>query len=114
HARRADDGAATRQDPPAALDVERHPAVLQHTAPTVGEADDLVLVHALGLADHGADHCVEPGAVAAARQHTYAHRTPPAIGITVRVVRRARRRCGPGRTAAAVHGHGTDGRHARP
>ena len=44
-----------------------------HALPAVEEADELVAVGALALADHGPHHRVEPGAVAAAGQHRHSH-----------------------------------------
>ena len=68
-------GAARAREPTR----EVHRLAVDHAAPAVAEADDLVAVHAFALADDGADHRVEPGAVAAAGQHADAHATSSSI-----------------------------------
>ncbi len=47
--------------------------VVEDAAPAVTEAQDLMTVETVALADHGADDRVETRAVASARQHTDAH-----------------------------------------
>ena len=63
-ARRAEDRPALGEQATAPLDVERHRRPLDDTAPAVVEPHELVLVVALALAHDGADHRVEPRAVA--------------------------------------------------
>ena len=76
---------------------ERHRLALDHAAPAVAEPDDLVAVLALALAHDGADHRVEPRAVAPAGQHADAHRPfyPPSTAV------------------AGRHDHGHEGRRHR-
>ena len=57
----AEQRAASRQHPAQRADVELQVAPLEHTVPGVEEADDLVAVVDLALADDGADHRVQPG-----------------------------------------------------
>ena len=76
-ARRAEDRAAARQDAAHLGDAERHGDVLERAPPAVAEADELVAVDADALADDGADHRVQAGAVAAAGQHSDAHARRP-------------------------------------
>ena len=58
------------------LDVERPRRALDDALPAVEEADQLVAVGALALADDGPHHRVQPGAVTPAGQHRHAHRAP--------------------------------------
>ena len=53
--------------------VEVHRAAVQHTVPRVEEADQLVAVDLLALADDGPDDGVESGAVAAAGEDADTH-----------------------------------------
>ena len=53
--------------------VEGHRAPLAHAVPRVEEADQLVAVDPLALADDGPDHGVEPGAVASAGEDPDSH-----------------------------------------
>ena len=70
---RPEDRAAARQDAAHRLDVQRHGVPFERPAPPIAEPDELkaVLLHA--LADHGADNCVQPGAVAAAGEDSHSH-----------------------------------------
>ena len=52
---------------------ERRREVLQRPPPAVAEADEVEAVGPDALADHRADHRVEPGTVAATGQHTNSH-----------------------------------------
>ena len=72
--RRAEDGAAARQDAAATLDVEGHGAILDHAPPPVEKADELVIEAHLAPADDGADDRIEARAVTAASEHTNSHR----------------------------------------
>ncbi len=76
-ARRAEDRAAARQDAAHLGHAERHRDVLERALPAVPEPDELVAVDADALADDGADHRVQAGAVAPAGQHTDSHRANP-------------------------------------
>ena len=69
----AEDRAAAGQDAADLVDAEGHGLALERTPPAVPEADELVAVDADTLADDGADHGVESGAVSAAGQDTDAH-----------------------------------------
>ena len=69
----ADHGAAAREHAAHRLDRERDRASLAHTVPGVEEPEHLVAVVTLGLAHDGADHGVEPGAVASAGEHADPH-----------------------------------------
>ena len=69
----AEHGAALGQRAAHDVDGERHRAALADAVPGVEEADDLVAVVALALAHDGAEHRVEPGAVAAAGQDPDTH-----------------------------------------
>ena len=71
--RRAEDGAAAGQDPADRLDVQRDGVPLQRPAPAVPEPDELESVLRYPLADHGADHRVQAGAVSAAGEHSHSH-----------------------------------------
>ena len=53
--------------------VERHRAALEHAVPGVEEADELVAVVQLALADDGPDDRVESRAIAATCQNADAH-----------------------------------------
>ena len=48
-------------------------APLTYPVPRIEEAEHLVAVVAFGLANDGADHGVEPGAVAPAGEHADSH-----------------------------------------
>ena len=76
--RRQEDRAAAGEDPARALDAERHGLALDHPAPSVEEADELVPVGGLALPDHRADHRVEPRCVAAPgeNRHLTGHGRP--------------------------------------
>ena len=63
-------------DAPHGLDVERPGVAVDDAPPAVEEADELVAVGALALADDRPHHGVEAGAVTAAGQHRDAHRAP--------------------------------------
>ncbi len=71
------DRAATRQDPAHLGHPELHGDALERAAPSVTEADEVVVVVLDPLADHRPDHRVQPRAVASAGQHSHAHRAPP-------------------------------------
>jgi hypothetical protein len=71
--RRTQDGPAPGQDAAAELHVERAGEVLGQALPAVTEADEAVAVLDLALADHGPDHGIEPGTVAAAGEHSDSH-----------------------------------------
>ena len=58
-ARRAENGAAAREQPERGRDRERDALALHHAAPAVAVPDERVPVDALALAHHGADHRVE-------------------------------------------------------
>src|SRR6266849_1844521 len=73
HPRRTQHRAAARQDAAHALDIEAYPAVFDHAQPTVGEADDLVAIRALGFANNRSNDRVEAWAITTAGQHTDAH-----------------------------------------
>src|SRR5205823_13277074 len=70
-------------------------------APTVPEADELVSVFAGALADDGADHRVQPRAVAATRQHADPHPPPPVMHPEVSPSRSLSTRCALNRAAPA-------------
>jgi hypothetical protein len=72
-ARRPEDGAAPREGATERLDAEGYHVVLDRPPPPVAQADHLVAVHALALADHGAHDRVETGAVAATGEHRHLH-----------------------------------------
>src|SRR5207247_534507 len=74
--RRAENGAAARQDARDLLRPERLEQPLDEPSPTLAHADDLVSLRP-GPACHGADDGVQPGAVAAARENRNAHEAPP-------------------------------------
>ena len=85
--RRAEDGPAARQDAADRLDVERDGVPLERPAPAVAEPDELEPVLRYPLADHGPDHCVQPGAVPASGEHSDSHggktsAPAPAAGCT--------------------------------
>ena len=85
--RRADDRPAARQDPTHLARGQRSEVVLDEPAPSVRDADDLVPPVEAPSRD-GANHGVEPGAVAAAREDADAlHRR-----LSLRVARLARMR----------------------
>ncbi len=71
--RRAEDGAAARQDAAATLDVEGHGAILDHAPPAVEKPHELVIEGDLAPAHHGADDRVEARAVTSACEHTNSH-----------------------------------------
>ena len=71
---RAEHRAAPRQRAAHRLHGERDRAPLAHAVPRVEEADQLVAVDALALADDGPDHRVQPWAVAATGEHADTHR----------------------------------------
>ena len=60
--------------PRTACDVQRDRVTLQRPAPAVAESDELEPVLRHSLADHGPDHCVQPGAVSAAGEHSDSHK----------------------------------------
>ena len=69
----AQHGAAAGEHAPHRLDRERQRATLHDTVPGVREAHDLVAVVTFALADDGAEHGVEPGAVAPSGEHSDTH-----------------------------------------
>ena len=69
----AEHGAALGERAAHGVDGEGDGAPFAHAVPGVGEADDLVTVVALALAHDGAEHRVEPGAVASAGQDPDTH-----------------------------------------
>src|SRR5258708_6001918 len=73
HPRRTQHRAAARQDAAHALDIEAYPAVFDHAQPTIGEADDLVAIRALGSANNRSNDRVEAWAITTAGEHTDAH-----------------------------------------
>ena len=85
--RRAEDGAAARQDAAHLGDARAAScSALERAPPAVAEADELVAVDADALADDGPDHRVQPGAVAATGQHSDTHdalRSSPLVGSAV-------------------------------
>ena len=64
---------AAREQTAHRLDRERRRPPLHHAVPRVEEADDLVAVRPLALADDRTDHRVQPGAVAAAGEDSDSH-----------------------------------------
>ena len=70
---RAENGAATREDAPSRLDVERHAAIFDHAIPAREEPDDLVAAVTNGPPDDGPNHRVESRAVTTTGQHTELH-----------------------------------------
>ena len=74
-ARRAENGAAAREEPARRLERQGHRLTLDQPAPTVPVTDELVPL-LVALADDGPDHRVEAGAVTPAREHADTHRTP--------------------------------------
>ena len=81
--RRAEDRAAPREGAAERLDAEVDDLVLDRAAPPVTDADHLVAVDLLALADHRPHHRVEPGAVAALRSAS-----PPSWARRYRACRR--------------------------
>ncbi len=73
--RRAQDRAAAGQQAADRGDVQRHGHGLERAAPAVAEPEEVVAVLGYALADDRPDHRVQPGAVAAPRQHADAHVT---------------------------------------
>src|SRR5579885_3466160 len=71
-ARRADDRAAAREDPRDLLRPERLEELLDHPAPALAHADDVVAARPRPARD-GTDDRVQPGAVAAAGEDPDAH-----------------------------------------
>ena len=55
------------------VDGQRHRAALSNAVPGVLEPDDLVAVESLALADDGAQHGIQPGAVTATGEDSDAH-----------------------------------------
>ena len=91
-ARGAEDRAAAREDADGALQVELDRLVLEHPRPAVAKPHEAVLAAREPAAHGGADHGVQPGAVPAAGEQTYArhrHRLVwPAASPQVSVARR--------------------------
>ncbi len=56
------------------LHAERHGAVVQHSAPTLHEADELIAIVLHSLVHHRTDHSIQARTVPASGQHTNAHR----------------------------------------
>ena len=77
--RRAEDGAAPREQPAHGRDVQRHGGGLERPAPAVTEPEERVAVLGDALANDGPDHRVEPGAVPASGEHADAHVSHPLI-----------------------------------
>src|SRR5262249_58278705 len=74
----AEDGAAPGQRAPEPVHEHGLDVVLDRTPPAVADAEHLVVVHPLALADHGPHDRVEPGTVAAPGEHRHTHgRTVP-------------------------------------
>ena len=71
--RRAQNRAAAGQDPADRLHVEGDGVALERTAPPVAEADEFIAVLLHALADNRTDDGVQPGAVAAAGEHSHSH-----------------------------------------
>src|SRR5262249_35611608 len=72
-ARRPEDGAAAMDEAACAGDGELDRLAVEHAAPTVAEADELIAVHALTLSHDGAYHPVESRTAASAGEHPDAH-----------------------------------------
>jgi hypothetical protein len=94
----AEHRAAAGQHAAHRLDGERQGAALHHAVPRIAEPDDLVAVLALALADDGAQHRVQAGAVAPTGQHSDSHgrayATMPTLQPLTSVERIARRSAG--------------------
>src|SRR5262249_59074946 len=75
---RAEDGPAPGQRAPEPVHGHGLDVVLDRAPPAVADAEHLVVVDALALADHGPHDRVEPGTVAAPGEHRHTHgRTVP-------------------------------------
>jgi hypothetical protein len=59
--------------PSCSVDRQRHRLVLNHATPPFDEADKLIAVVENPLADNGAYHRIESGAVSAAGQNSNSH-----------------------------------------
>jgi len=70
---RPEDGAAARQDAAHRLHVKRHGVAFERPSPSVAEPDEFEAVLLDTLADHGADNCVQAGAVAATGEDSHSH-----------------------------------------
>ena len=72
-ARSAQDGAAAGQNSAHAGEIQRHGFVFHQAAPAFEKADKFVLVVKATFAHHGADHRVQPWAIAAAGEYANFH-----------------------------------------
>ena len=68
------DGAALQLNAIGVFEGQRDEVVVEHTAPAVEEADELVAVGLNSLSHSGVDHRIQAGAVAAAGQQSNSHR----------------------------------------
>ena len=79
--RGSEDGAAPRQDAAHRRNIEGSREPFERTLPAITESDEFVAVLLDASADHRADNCVQPWAVAPTREHSNAHdRSPSAPG----------------------------------
>jgi hypothetical protein len=76
-ARGAEDRAAAGEDALRGLERELDGVAFEHARPSVPETNQLEVVVADALADDPADHGVQPGTVAATREHSDSHGQEP-------------------------------------
>src|SRR5208337_4940555 len=67
-------GAALQLDAVGAFESERNPIVVQHAAPAVEKADELIPIMVDALLHRRVDHRIKSGAIAAAGQQSNSHR----------------------------------------